>query len=207
MVHLPGLVGGKVQTIVAGDSCLSMEPRTAAEFWTADFRHAYARPYQTAAVLASAPHLRQPNVSAGWKATDQVAEQLEKLTLQQAEDRKQQAERDGRLKLQLDALQAELNRASQTSQAEADIGKVCFLQMLFCPSCRHALMGRWLQGARSPVCRCKLQAAVDCKGLPAANADQHVLLSEKFAGPLAHTTSHLAWQQSNRFLLCSPTTN
>ena len=129
------------------------------------------------------------------------------LTLQQAEDRKQQAERDARLQLQLAALQAELNRPSQTSQAEADIGKVCFLHMLFCPSCRHALVGPWLQGARSPVCRCKLQAAVGCKGLPAANADQHVLLSAKFAGPSGHATRHLAWQESNRFLLCSATTN
>ena len=81
-------------------------------------------------------------MSAGRTATDQVAEQLEKLTLrqaedrkQQAEDKKQQAEHDGRLELQLEALQAEINWASQTSQAEADIGKVCFLQMLFCPSC------------------------------------------------------------------------
>ena len=86
-------------------------------------------------------------MSAGWKATDEVAEQLKKLTLQQAEDRKQQAEdrkqqaeRDAQLQLHLAALQAELNRASQTSQAEDDIGKVCFLQMLFCPSCPHALV-------------------------------------------------------------------
>ena len=163
--------------------------------WSADFRHAYARACQTVAVLAPAPHLRQPIVSAGGKAIDQVAEELSKLALQQAEDRKQQAERDRWLELQLDALQAELNRASQTSQAEADIGKVCFLQMLFCPSCPHALMGCWLQDAVSTICRCKLQVAVHCKGLPAANTDQHVQLTAKVAGP-HHQPSGLAAEQS-----------
>ena len=120
--------------VATGSGCLNTEPRTS-ESWPVLLWHVQACPYQTAPVLPSAPHLRQPNASAGWKATDEVAEQLKKLTLQQAEDRRQQAERDARLQLHLAALQAELNRASQTSQAEADIGKVCFLQMLFCPSC------------------------------------------------------------------------
>ena len=76
-------------------------------------------------------------------------EMLKKLTLQQEEDRKkqeedrkrqeedrkQQAQRNRKMVLQMDALNAELNRASQTSQAEAEIGKVCFL--LLCPTCRR----------------------------------------------------------------------
>ena len=69
-------------------------------------------------------------MSAGWGAADEALEQLEKLTLRQEEDRKQQAQRYREVLLQMDALNAELNRASQTSQAEADIGKVCFPQML-----------------------------------------------------------------------------
>ena len=90
-------------------------------------------------------------MSARWGAADEALEQLEKLTLRQEEDRKrqeedrkrqeedrkrqeedrkQQAQRNGEVLLQMDALNAELNRASQTSQAEADIGKVCFPQML-----------------------------------------------------------------------------
>ena len=87
------------------------------------------------AIVAAALHLRQPSVPAGSAATDQIAEQLRILNLQREEDRQQQAERLGQLQLEVDALGTERNRASQTSQAEADIGRVSILQMLYCPPC------------------------------------------------------------------------